>query len=202
MGDKHFRSLRREAAAALVGPENHISSWLAVHVFTTQLQDPMLYVVSTALSFLRRLFHTNSSLAHDFLNAVTNHTGPAVGPAGALARYLSALGWDLSHTGQLTLDGYLSVSLQPDSLTHIRHILRQAWAYHLNRQICHRKGVDRLPFDYAILSRVLKSMSATTIKQIAYNLTGGYQVGAVKALWTSTVSELCPFCGQPDTHAH
>ena len=40
-------------------------------------------------------------------------------------------------------------------------------------------------------------MSTTAIRQIAYNLTGGYQVGAVKAMWTS-----CPFCDQVDTHAH
>ena len=58
------------------------------------------------------------------------------------------------------------------------------------------------PFDYAILSRVLRAMPHTAVRQIAYNLTGGYQVGAVKALWTSTVTATCPYCDQPDTHAH
>lgn len=111
VGDKHFRTLRREAAMALVGPESQISSWLAVHIFSPQLQDPLLYVISTAVSFLRRLFYTNPLLAQTFLQAVVTHQGPAIGPAGALARYLSLVGWSLSTEGCLTLDGSLSVSL-------------------------------------------------------------------------------------------
>lgn len=106
VGDVHFRSLRREAATALVGPEHHISSWLALHVFSPHLQDPLLYVISTAVSFVRWLFHTNSTLAQTFLMAVVNHHGPAVGPAGALARYLTLIGWTVDSTGRLTLDGY------------------------------------------------------------------------------------------------
>ena len=66
VGESHFRTLRREAAKALVGPHSQISSYLAVHVFTPQLQDPLLYVISTAVTFMRRLFHTNSVLAQDF----------------------------------------------------------------------------------------------------------------------------------------
>lgn len=202
MGGKHFRSLRREAAAALVGPEHHISSWLALHVFSPQLQDPLLYVISTGVTFIRRLYHTNHILAQTFVTAVSTHTGPAIGPAGALARYLNLIGWVLSTDGHLTLDGYLSVSLRSDSLRHIRRVLRQAWAYHIARQICHRKGVEPHPFDFSILSRALQSMSVTCLKQIAYNLTGGYQVGAVKALRSHAASELCTFCNQPDTHHH
>ena len=202
VGEKHFRTLRREAATALIGPESQISSWLGVHAFSPQLQDPLLYVISTALTFLRRLFHSNPSLAQDYLQAVINHTGPAVGPAGALARYLTLVGWSLTADGRLTLDGYLSVSIRHDALKQIRQTLRQAWTYYLHRQICHRKGVPSIPFDFKILSRVLRSMSRTDIRQVAYNLTAGYQVGAVKALWTSTENPNCSFCGQPDTHEH
>ena len=202
VGEAHFRTLRREAARALVGPHAQVSSYLAVHLFTPQLQDPYLYVLSTALSFLRRLFHTNSALAHDFLTAVVHHDGPAVGPAGALARYLNLLGWSLDLHGRLTLDGYLSVSVRHDSLRHIRSTLRRAWAYHLHRQISHRKGIPPAPFDYDILTRALRQLSMTSLRQIAYNLTGGYQVGAVKAQWSATVAAECPHCGQLDTHHH
>ena len=202
VGDKHFRTLRREATTALVGPETQISSWLAVHLFSSQLQDPLLYVIATGLSFVRRLYHTNPSQAQDFVNSVIVHQGNPIGPAGALARYLQLVGWSLTNDGTLTLDGYLSISLQHDSLRHIRCTLRHSWAYYLNRQICHRKGVPSVPFDYTVLSRALRSMSSTAIRQIAYNLTGGYQVGAVKAQWTSTIDIKCPHCGEPDTHAH
>ena len=202
VGEQHFRTLRREAAIALVGPESQVSSWLAVHAFSPQLQDPLLYVISTALTFLRRLFHHNSSLATKFLNAVVHHTGAVIGPAGALARYLNMVGWSLDCNGHLTLDGYLSVSIRQASLRQIRQTLRHAWSYQINRQICHRKGVTDHPFDFTILSRVLRTLSVTALRQIAYNLTGGYQVGAVKALWTSTVTAQCPFCDAIDTHAH
>lgn len=202
VGESHFRTLRREAANALIGPHPQVSSFLAVHIFSPQLQDPLLYVVSTAVTFLRRLFHTNPTLAQDFLQAVITHTGSAVGPAGALARYLDLLGWSLSQNGRLVLDGYLSLSIQHDSLRAIRHTLRRAWAYHIHRQICHRKGIPDLPFDYDILTRSLRKLSITAVRQIAYNLTGGYQVGAVKALWTATVDASCPFCGQMDTRSH
>ena len=202
VGDSHFRTLRREAAMALVGPESQISSWLAVHIFSKQLQDPLLYVIATALTFLRRMYHINHALASEFTHAVTHHTGPAIGPAGALARYLNLVGWTLQDDGSLCLDGYLSISIQHDSLSVIRSTLRQAWAYHIQRNICHRKGATDHPFDYTLLSRVLQSMSVTAIRQIAYNLTGGYQVGAVKAQWTSTVDANCPFCGQVETHSH
>ena len=202
VGESHFRTLRREAASALLGPHPQISSFLAVHIFSPQLQDPLLYVISTAVTFLRRLFHNNPTLAQEFLQAVISHTGPTVGPAGALARYLSLLGWSFAQDGRLTLDGYLSISIRHDSLRTIRQTLRRAWAYYLHRQISHRKGIPDMPFDSDILTRSLRKLSITAVRQIAYNLTGGYQVGAVKAMWTATVDASCPFCGQPDTHSH
>ena len=83
-----------------------------------------------------------------------------------------------------------------------RSILAPSSTASIHRNICHRKGAPEHPFDYTLLSRVLQSMSVTILRQIAYNLTGGYQVGAVKALWTSTVDANCPFCGQVETHSH
>ena len=201
VGDEHFRTLRREATMALIGPEAQISSWLAVHLFSTQLQDPLLYVITNALAFLR-MFHVNPDLANRFLQAVLQHDGPAIGPAGALARYLNQVGWSLAPDGRLTLDGHLSVSIRCDALKYIRQQLRLAWAYQINRNICHHKGVQDHPFDFVILSRALRTLPTTSIRLIAYNLTGGYQVGAVKALWSATTDARCPYCTQIDTHTH
>ena len=202
VGDKHFRTLRREATKALIGPEAQISSWLAVHLFSPQLQDPLLYVITNALAFLRRMFHVNPDLANQFLQAVLHHDGPAVGPAGALARYLTHVGWSLDSDGRIALDGCLSVSIRYDALKYIRQQLRLAWAYQINRNICHRKGVQEYPFDFVILSRVLRTLPIASVRLIAYNLTGGYQVGAVKALWSATTDAHCPYCDQIDTHTH
>lgn len=116
--------------------------------------------------------------------------------------YLSLLGWSFSAEGVLHLDGSLSVSVTTDSLHDIRSALRQSWAYYIQRQISQRKGTVDHPFDFTVLHKATQSMSVSELKQIAYDLTGGYQVAAVKSTWSSVVDANCLFCNQLDTHRH
>lgn len=60
VGENHFKELRRAATTALVGPEQQASSWIAMHFLCPQLQDPLLYVIATALSFITRRARCNS----------------------------------------------------------------------------------------------------------------------------------------------
>lgn len=69
-------------------------------------------------------------------------------------------------------------------------------------QISHRKGVTSEPFDVYIQHKIHRKLSDYTLKLIALHLTGGYQTGAVKAIWDSSQDPSCSFCGQMDTHAH
>lgn len=142
------------------------------------------------------------ALASDFLSAIRAHTGNEIGPAGALARYLGLMGWSFSANGTLSLDGYLALSVQNDSLRDIRSTQHQSWGYYVQRQISHRKGTTDTPFDFAILQKLLQSMSVIELKQIAYDLTGGDQVAAVKSTWSTSVDANCPFCHQLNTHRH
>ena len=88
------------------------------------------------------------------------------------------------------------------STREIRHILSQAWSTFVWSQISHRKGVIDVPFDAYIQHKTLRSLSPTSLRLIALDLTGGFQTGAIKYKWDSTRELACPFCGQDDTHAH
>lgn len=50
-------------------------------------------------------------------------------------------------------------------------------------------------------SYVISSWTNTLISLLLYNITGGCQT-SVKAIWDSTQSMECEFCGQIDTHLH
>ena len=88
------------------------------------------------------------------------------------------------------------------STREIRVQLRMAWSTFLHTQISHRKGVTPLPFDAYVQHKVLRKLSDHTLRLIALDLTGGYQTGAVKAIWDNSQSHECEFCGQQDTHSH
>ena len=202
VGEAHFKELRRAATTALVGPEQQASSWMAMHFLSTRLQDPLLYVLCTALSFLRRLFMHHPDKAQSFLLAVCSHVGHPHGPAGALACYLQRVHWKLTPDGLLSCPGNIQISIKLDTPRDIRKWLRRAWTEVVFRQTQHRKGVTNLPFDASLFQRVLGRPTSTEIKILAKDITGGYQVGAVKAQWSSATDGKCPYCGQLDTHAH
>ena len=168
----------------------------------SSLQDPFLYVITTALSFLRRLFVYHPEQAHDFLASVCDHTGQPQGPAGALACYLKKVQWKIQPDGCITCPGNIIFSVKYDTPKDIRKFLHRAWDLVVHQNIQHRKGVANSPFDAVLLHRVLHHLSSTEIKVVAKDITGGYQVGAVKAQWSSTTDGTCPYCHQLDTHAH
>ena len=81
----------------------------------------------------------------------------------------------------------------------IRKILRQAWSCYVHTQTAHRKGITAMPCDVFIQHRRL---SDQTLHLILLDLVGGYQTGTVKAIWDSTQSNKCEFCGAVDNHTH
>ena len=167
-----------------------------------RLQDPLLYVLCTALSFLRRLFIYHPDKAQSFLLAVCSHVGHPHGPAGALACYLHRVNWTLQPDGILSCSGNIKISVKNDTPGDIRKWLRRAWNDVVFQQIKHRKGVTNLPFDAGLFQKVTSRLTSTELKVLAKDITGGYQVGAVKAQWSSTTDGNCPYCHQLDTHSH
>ena len=50
--------------------------------------------------------------------------------------------------------------------------------------------------------KVNSKLSDRELKLICLHLTEEYQTSAVKAIWDSTQTLSCIFCGQEDTHTH
>ena len=202
VGENHFKELRRAATTALVGPEQQASSWLAMQFLSLRLQDPLLYVICTALSFLRRMFTHHPETAQLFLEAVCTHTGNPHGPAGALACYLHRVQWKITSDGLVICPSQIRISVKHDTPGAIRKWLRRAWDDVVYDRIRHRKGVTNVPFHADLFHKVLHKLTPTEIKILAKDITGGYQVGAVKAQWSSTTDGNCPYCQKLDTHSH
>ena len=70
IGEAHFTRLRRQATEALVGHHKFASSFLALHILSPKVDDPLLFVISTALRSLRRLFQYHPALANDMWDRV------------------------------------------------------------------------------------------------------------------------------------
>lgn len=94
LGDNHFVKLRRQAteALALIGHHKFASSYLALHILFDRVDDPLLFVISTALCSLRRLFHHHPTLAQNMWREVLTST-TSQGQCGALAGYLRRVKW-------------------------------------------------------------------------------------------------------------
>ena len=56
IGESHFVKLRRQATDVLIGKHKYASSMLALSILSPKVEDPMLYVISTAICSFRRLF--------------------------------------------------------------------------------------------------------------------------------------------------
>lgn len=172
---------------------------MALHILSPRVDDPLLYVISTALCSIRRLYYHHPVLANKMWNTVMTST-TTYGPCGALL-YLHRVGWIPKEDGIVVMPSGHQVLLQVQSTREIRMQLRLAWSTYVH-QISHRKGITPLPIDAYIQHKIHMHISDQTLRLIALDVTGGYQTGAVKAIWDGSQSHFCEFCGQADTHAH
>ena len=72
IGESHLTKLRRLATDALLGKHKYASSLLALSVISDKVDDPLLYIISSAICSLRRLFHYHSQIASEMWEHVVN----------------------------------------------------------------------------------------------------------------------------------
>lgn len=201
IGETHFAKLRRQASDVLVGPHKYASSYLALHMLCDRVEDPLLYVIATALCSFRRLFHYHPHLMQEIWDCVCSDS-IGYGPCGALSQYLAKVQWIPKPGGVVQMPSGHQIFLRIQSTKEIRIQLRQAWSFYVFQQVQHRKGVTLQSFDSYTQHKVLRTVSDATLRLIALNLTGGFQTGATKAIWDASASDKCAFCGEVDTHEH
>ena len=203
LGYKHWQSLRRAVARALVGDHNYASSFIACSCIVPGLQDPMLYALRLSFCNFRRLVDLSYDCAIEFWDFAQKFRGRAAfGPAGALAKYAHKCGWTLGEHGKLKGPGGNTLDLFVNSPKEISAVCTDAWSYSVYNNIQHRKGITQSPIDVALTAKVVQTLSPTEQAIIAMNISGGFQSGEVKNKWASGVDEFCPFCGQTDTKWH
>ena len=203
VGNSHWRTLRRAATRALVGCHRNASSYLACTVLSTKIQDPLLYNVCQMLRALRRcafLFpnvaEENAKFAFDFEEKTV------YGPGGALKKYLTKIGWHFATHGVLHGPGGHQIDVFVDSPKDIQKTLTSAWTYYVKQQINHRKGISTNELDLNLTAKVYGSFTSVEQNILALNLTGGFQTGAVKTIWTDDNDGTCPFCFKQDGRHH
>ena len=201
LGDAHFKLLRRQATDALIGHHKFASPYLAMHIISEQVEDPLLYVIATGLCSLRRLFYYHPTMASEMWQEICTPS-TSYGPCAAMAGYLARVGWKPQGLSDVVMPCGNQVSLQHQSTREIRKILRQAWSGYVHTQTAHRKGITAMPCDVFIQHRIHRHLSDRTLRLILLDLVGGYQTGTVKAIWDSTQSDKCEFCGAIDNHMH
>ena len=203
VGDKLWGKLRRAATTALVGNHRNACSYLACTVLSTNIQDPLLYNICQMLRSIRRCAFLFPEFATEITKCAFDFDEKTVyGPAGALKRYLNKIGWHFATHQHLTGPGGFNIDIFNDSPKEIQKTLTSAWSYFVKMQIQHRKGIEHHELDLSLTAKVYRSITRVEQSIIALNLTGGYQTGAVKTVWTDDDDGSCPFRSQPDSRYH
>ena len=80
-------------------------------------------------------------------------------------------------------------------------MLRSMWVQNIIGLLDRRGVGEHLP-DPRMALRVFSKCSEEVLQLVGLNIVGGYQTQSMKAKWDSSVSDSCPFCGEPDTCEH
>ena len=202
IGQKHWQSLRRAVARALLSDHNYASAFVACSCYVPGLQDPLLYALNLIFCNFRRLVDINRACAIEFWQFASNFRRTAFGPAGALAKYANKCGWELGQQGKLKGPGGISLDLFVHSPKEISAICNDACSYYVYDNIKHRRGITASSIDAALTAKVVQTLAPSEQNLIAMNISGGFQSGTTKCKWAYGVDEFCQFCGQIDSKWH
>ena len=206
IGLKHHRGLRTAAARALVGAHHHVAPHVALSMAVPGVQDPELFAVLMMLRAWRRAWHIYQPLAQSVLDVALQSPGTtcqAVGPGTALKATLVRLGWSLNGDAWLSCPGHVKLHLPTASNSQLNRYLLKAWAFRVRDTLVHRNGLAGLAIpDPVITSRALGRFTASQQKVLVKHVSGAFQTAAMKSRWDHTLTDSCPWCGQPETRRH
>ena len=203
VGLQHFTKLRRAATSALAGNHKSASSWLTGTIISKNLDDPLLFVVLSAIRVLRRLAFHSPDQAREFVELAISAVVPfPCGPATTFQKYMRILGWKIALNGDLTHISGLTVNCLHSCIKELVLKFRLGWTVFVQEQIEHRRGIPSTPFDAMSTKRIFQALSDTDQKAIILNMLGGWQSQIVQSKWNAETSGACPLCGQEDDQKH
>ena len=198
--------LRSAAARAFIGLHSSASPFLALAAITPHLDDPEVYLLSSALCAVSRLLRMKPLEGNMWLQCTVEHLKLAcrpVGPATSLALALSRNNWTLNCTGVAKGPGHATFNLYKSPPHKIRAAVRAAWSHDLPDRLQHRNGLRWCPVPAPdIMYRVLLRFPEKVRLFLAQAAVGALLSDAAKATWDPLQDPACQLCGQPDTKEH
>ena len=203
LGAKHFDNLRRAATNALVYEHKIASTVITCACFSPALQDPLVFVVVQLLRNFRRIVHYFPDKARAmFQFAKSFDQKNSYGPAGAMATYLSKIGWSFGDNGVIHGPLGYHLDLFTSSSKEIKRCITMSWHSQVQKLCAHRKGITEHVPDCALTARVFQQLPPCDQSFIALNLNGGFQSGSIKQHWSDENAIACPLCGLDETRIH
>ena len=202
--ENFFKTCRRSITSAVVSSAKHASSDIACHFLTTRMQDPFVYVLTTALRNLRRFHGISPDVAISIWDRVVSFQGKkSYGPGTSLSVMLRRIGWKPRPDGVIQVPGAKPFRLFQSSNKEIADFCNFWWTDIVHERVLHRKGLDEnLPLSKRILMNVFTKLDDSSQKFVAQHITGAFQTEQVKKNWDASNNGLCPLCNKPDHHCH
>ena len=200
-------SLRSSTAQALMGSCPGISAAICLLLAPGGILDPEYWMLCMIFRTVRLfLLHANPDIKLGFLRIASSFRGPLAsvrGPASAFGFCLRQLSWNMTSSGVIHVNGFLSFDLGVCSFQRFRRFITWAWQEQLVMQRTQRRAWFHFP-DIAVgpTTAVLHQFHAGHLKTLLRENAGGFQSCLQKAKWLDTEDGTCPYCDEPDTREH
>eukprot|EP00438_Fugacium_kawagutii_P021779 Skav205465 [mRNA] locus=scaffold4885:270761:274054:+ [translate_table: standard] len=204
IGKSHFQELRKGVVQIAAGGKHKANPFLACSVLSKTLQDPLLFVLVSAIRVLRRMMTFQPDLVRSILSRAIAFNGKTTfGPATSLKRYLKTCHLDVCSEGNIKNGHKIICNVFTSSCKQISVALRLHWDSHILQTQVQRKGIDpNQMYNLQLTRKLFTALSTTQQKLITLNMIGGYQTNCVKSKWLHESVDTCELCGQPDTTGH
>ena len=202
--ESFFQICRRNITAAVVTAAKHASSDIACHFLTWKMQDPFVYVLTTALRNLRRYYGIHPEDALRIWERAVSYGGKkSYGPGTSLSVLIRRIGWSLGPEGVIRVPGASPFSLFQASNREITDFCNYWWNNVVHDRVTHRKGFDiNMPLSKRLTVNAFLKLDDSSQKFVAQYITVSFQTELVKTNWDANNTGLCPLCNLPDTHCH
>ena len=202
--ESFFQTCRRNITTAVVSSARHASSDIACHFLSWKMQDPFVFVLTTALRNIRRFYGINPHEALSIWERAVAYQGKkSYGPGTSLSVLIRRIGWKLESDGVILVPNGIAFRLFQASNKEITNFCNYWWTDIVHDRVSHRKGFDLcFPLSKRILANAFLKLDDPSQKIVAQHIIGSFQTELVKANWDANNTGMRPLCNQPDNHCH
>ncbi len=148
IGWYHFQKLRSSFADVFAEGRGNRNEWLACHLTDPSASDPETSAIIRCFRAMRRfLIHYPQQVQVfcDMLIHATADTHHACGPSSTIKRWITRLGWDVSHSGKIITDNQIVIDLVTTPLEFIEQQVISGWTNKVLYEVSHRQGLSDVP---------------------------------------------------------